>query len=63
MGYLTRVDSHGSLARVSYSLIAKLRHAASNISFRESKDVLEIIKARKTNKWPGIKIILQTKDV
>lgn len=63
MDYLTRVHSHGSLARVSFSLIAKLRHVASNISFRKSKDVLEIIKARKTNKWPGIKIILQTKDV
>ena len=45
------------------NLIAQLRHAASNISFHKSKFVLEIIKARKTNKWPGIKIILQTKDV
>ena len=63
MDYLIRVDSHGYMARVSYNLTAKLRHAASNISFHKSKFVLEIIKARKTNKWPGIKIILQTKDV
>ena len=56
MDYLTHVDSHGSLARVSYNLMANLRHAASNISFRESKDVREIMKTRKTKKWPGRKI-------
>lgn len=58
MDYLTRVDSHGSVARVSYNLIAKQRHiyAVSNISFHKSIDVREIMKARKKKKWPGRKI-------
>ena len=55
MDYLIRVDSHGYMARVSYNLTAKLRHAASNISFLKKQRCTRNHKNKKDKQVAGYK--------